>query len=334
MRALCVSVAIAGALLAPAHVAAGPHHMTETQRSVDVGLVTPEPGKAALVVARTTGWGRLITFDTYLEREMIGATRGKGYFIKTDVTPGAHYVISKAENWETVKIVFEPGRVYYILEVVRMGMLKARLSKQLLTPAELKQTIDDGCKLLVYDGTGPNLEDKDYEGAVADYEREVKEGAHNEHASYRGVPAADIQADVSAAATPGAALPPPAAPEVSAAPPSKPAEPAPAVAIPPAPVPTPAAPTPAVLPAAAATSSPKKTEGVPAGSPAGAPASIEAPASGADEALLQPGMTFQQVEEKVGRPAWRAGSGKYARWAYGHFSVLFENGLVVRIVHP
>ena len=319
MRALCVSVAIAGALLAPAHVAAGPHYMTETQRSVDVGLVTPEPGKAALVVARTTSWGGRITFDTYLEREMIGATRGKGYFIKTDITPGAHYVISKAENWETVKIAFEPGRVYYILEVVRMGMLRARLSKQLLTPADLKQTIDDGCKLLVYDGTGPSLDGEDYEGAVADYEREVKEGAHNEHASYRGVPAADAQAAVSAAATAGAALPPPAAPAESAAPPSKPTAPAPAVAVP---------------PAAAATSSPEKTEGVPTGSPAGAPASIEAPASGADEALLQPGMTFQQVEEKVGRPAWRAASGKYARWAYGRFSVLFENGRVVRIVYP
>jgi hypothetical protein len=313
MRALCVSVAIAGALLAPAHVAAGPHHMTETQRSVDVGLVTPDPGKAALVVARTTSWGGRITFDTYLEREMIGATRGKGYFIKTDITPGAHYVISKAENWETVKIAFEPGRVYYILEVVRMGMLKARLSKQLLTPADLKQTIDDGCKLLVYDGTGPYLEDKDYEGAVADYEREVKEGAHNEHASYRGVPAADYQA------------------AVSAAPPSKPTAPAPAVAIPPAEAPTRAVPTPADPDAA--TSEPRKIEGAP-GSPPSAPASMETPAPAVDEALLQPGMTFQQVEEKVGRPAWRAGSGKFARWAYGQFSVLFENGLVVRIVHP
>ena len=50
--------------------------------------------------------------------------------------------------------------------------------------------------------------------------------------------------------------------------------------------------------------------------------------------MAQPGMTFQQVEETIGRPAWRATSGKFARWAYGTFSVLFENGRVVQIVYP
>ena len=108
-----------------------------------------------------------------------------------------------------------------------------------------------------------------------------------------------------------------------------PAAPDAAVATPQTKVPTPAAPD-----AAVATPEPKKKEGVLTGSSTSVPASMEAPAPVVDEKGLQPGMTFQQVEETIGRPAWRAASGKFARWAYGHFSVYFEDGRVVRIESP
>jgi hypothetical protein len=149
---------------------------------------------------------------------------------------------------------------------------------------------------------------------------------------------------------PQAVLPTPAAPDVAVATPQTrvptPAAPDAAVATPPTKVPTPAAPdaavatpqtkvpTPAAPDAAVATPESKKKEGMLAGSSTSVPASMEAPAPVVDEKALQPGMTFQQVEEAIGRPAWRAASGKFARWAYGHFSVYFENGRVVRIESP
>ncbi len=295
MRALCIGVVCAGTLFTSSYAMAGAHYMTETKRIVDLSSVTPEPGSAALVVARTTSMGRLVTFDTYLDREMIGATRGKGYFIKTDVAPGTHFVISKAENWETVKIAFEPGRVYYILEVVRVGMWKARLSKQLLTPEQLKDTLDDGCKLLVYDGSGPRLEDKDYATAVRDYEREVKEGEHDEHAGYRGVPA------------------PPQAASSGQGEQS------------PAPL-TQTAPLPQAAPTAQSAEAPAATGA------AATPGAPIAPRATAERVMPQPGMTYQQVEQALGRPDWHASYRQFTRWEYKGFAVLFESDRVARIM--
>ena len=148
-------------------------------------------GKAALVVARTTGFGGGVEFDTYLDKKMIGVTKGKGYFVKNDVAPGVRYVISRAESMEPIKIKFEPNRVYYLLQIPRTGVWRARISVAPVTPEELLTSWDDGVKLMVYDTKNPgeDLPDADYKQAVADYEREVKEGIHKDDAKYRGVPA-------------------------------------------------------------------------------------------------------------------------------------------------
>ena len=159
--------------------------------TLNISLIKPENGKSALVVARTTNFGGAVEFDTYLEKKMIGVTQGKSYFVKTDVNPGVSYVISKAENMEPAKINFEPGRIYYLLQIPRMGVWRARISVSLLTPGDLLSTMDDGCKLLTYDTNHPgdDLSDDDYQKAVNDYEREIKEGLHKEYEGYRGVPA-------------------------------------------------------------------------------------------------------------------------------------------------
>lgn len=169
-----------------------PRHMMLNEKSpLNLGSIKPETSKSALVVARTTNFGGAIEFDTYLEKKMIGVTQWKSYFIRTDVNPGVSYVISKAENMEPVKINFEPGRIYFIQQIPRMGVWKARISIALMTPEDLQSMMGDDCKLLTYDPKNPgeDLSDKDYKNAVKDYEREIKEGLHKEYEGYRGVPA-------------------------------------------------------------------------------------------------------------------------------------------------
>lgn len=160
-------------------------------QNFDIRSVKPEDGKAALVVARTSNYAGGAQFDTHLGKNMIGVTQWKCYFIKTDVNPGTSYVISRYGNDEVAKINFEPGRVYYLLQIPRWSKPVARISVQLLTPEDLLSTMDKGCKLITYDTNHPgkDLSDKVYRKAVNDYEREVKEGRHNEHEGYRGVPA-------------------------------------------------------------------------------------------------------------------------------------------------
>ena len=170
----------------------GPRHMvSKDDSSINIFQIKPDRGKAALVVARTTGYAGPTEFDTFLDKKMIGVTKRKCYFIKTDITPGVHYVISRAESVEPVRINFEPGKVYYLQHIPRPGVWRARLSVALVTPQELSTSFDSGCKLLVYDVNDPgeDLSDKDFNEAVRDYEREVKEGRHKEDIEYKGVPA-------------------------------------------------------------------------------------------------------------------------------------------------
>ncbi|HYA82929.1 MAG TPA: hypothetical protein VEH06_05695 [Candidatus Bathyarchaeia archaeon] len=169
----------------------GPGHMLfKEDPSLNVFNIKPETGKAALVVARTTSYGGAVEFETYLDNKMIGVTKWKSYFVKTDVAPGVHYVIIIAENVEPVKINFQPKRVYYIQEIPRMGVWKARVSVALVTPEDLRTSFDNDCKLVVYDikNPGDDLSEKDYQQALRDYDREVKEGSHKEDVGYKGVP--------------------------------------------------------------------------------------------------------------------------------------------------
>jgi hypothetical protein len=170
----------------------GPRHMIiKENSSLNIKTIKPSRGKAALVVARTTGFGGGVEFDTFLDKKMIGVTKGKGYFIKKDVPPGIRYVISKAENMEPIRIKFEPNRVYYLLQIPRTGAWRARISVAPLTPDTLLSSWDDGVKLTEYDTKNPgeDLSDADYKQAIADYEREVQEGLHKEDAKYRGIQA-------------------------------------------------------------------------------------------------------------------------------------------------
>ncbi|MFA5074015.1 MAG: hypothetical protein WC539_09005 [Nitrospirota bacterium] len=167
-----------------------PRHMAfKEDPSFNIRSVKPEAGKAALIVARTISFGGAIEFDTYLDKKMIGVTQWKSYFVKTDITPGTHYVISKAENKEPAKIDFEPNKIYLMHQIPRIGVWKARVSIALVTFEQLLPGFDDSCRLLTYDSKnlGDDLSDSDFNEAVNDYERELREGRHQDHVSYRGL---------------------------------------------------------------------------------------------------------------------------------------------------
>ena len=184
-------MAVALIVLSACAASAPRHMMFNNDPTVKIAAIKPDSGKAALVVVRTTKIGGAIEFDTYLDRKMIGVTQWKSYFIKTDIAPGMHYVISKAESMEPVKINFETGRVYYIHQSPRMGVWRARISIALETPEQVMKEFDDGCRLVLFDpkDAGDELSDKDYKQAISDYEREIKEGLHKEFEGYRGVAA-------------------------------------------------------------------------------------------------------------------------------------------------
>jgi len=166
----------------------GPSYMLQKDDKPDIRAVRPVPGKAGLVVARTSSLGAAIEFDTFLDRKMIGVTKGRGYFVKTDVEPGMHYFISRAETHEAGKILFEPDTMYYIHQKPRMGWWRARITLVPVTPEFLVEEMNDSCSFLEYDAKNPGegLSEQDYKETVIDYEREVTEGMHKEFSDYKG----------------------------------------------------------------------------------------------------------------------------------------------------
>lgn len=167
-----------------------PSHMRETDEKVklDIKTVKPEKGMAALVITRTTVNGFGSSFDTYLDKKMIGVTRGRGYFITKNIQPGKHYVISDAENFDTVLLNFEPDRVYYLHQTPRPGWLKVRVSMYIQDPEITMNDMSDSCELIEYDSTNPgdDLTDDDFNKAVKDYNEDLANGEYKDHAAYRG----------------------------------------------------------------------------------------------------------------------------------------------------
>jgi hypothetical protein len=166
------------------------HMLFKDDPAINVFNIKPEKGKSALVVVRTARHNDAVFF-TYLDKKMIGVTDGRYYFVKTDVAPGVHYVITTATNVEPVKIKFEPNRVYYIHERPWQEILFTFARVALVTPTDLSTSFDSDCRLVVYDNHNPgdDMSDKDYQKALNDYERELKEGHHKGDAGYKGVPA-------------------------------------------------------------------------------------------------------------------------------------------------
>jgi len=169
--------------------ACSPSHMVKKDDRLNIATVQPQPGKAALVVARTTSFGGAINFFTYLGKKGIGVTKGKGCIAKTDIEPGLQYLIARTESLETGKIAFEPDKVYYVQQSPRIGWVVARVSLNPLSQAKMIEEVgSDGCDYYVIDEKDPinDLTDHEYQEAVADYEREITEGHHKEFTEYKG----------------------------------------------------------------------------------------------------------------------------------------------------
>ena len=149
----------------------GPSHMVEKNEKPDILTVKADPGKSAIVIARTTNFGGAIEFDTYLNEKMIGVTKKKSYFIKKDVEPGKHFLSTKAENWDAYLLNFEPDKVYYFQHEVRMGVWKARVNFIRQDPKQLSNEMEGECTYYEYDLKDPG------EKLSADEIAEVKEKA-------------------------------------------------------------------------------------------------------------------------------------------------------------
>ncbi len=103
---------------------------------------TPDPpaGKAIVYVVRPTLLGNKVQTKLAVNGDWKGVNRGNNYFYFT-LDPGDYLLCSKAENRSVEKLRVEPDKAYYVQQHVRMGLMKARNSVEILSEEDGKKAL-------------------------------------------------------------------------------------------------------------------------------------------------------------------------------------------------
>lgn len=84
----------------------------------------PDPKKAVIYVYRNEFIGAAVSMDVLFDDQVLGKTRS-GHFLRIVSSPGNHVVTSRAESSDTAHLKTEAGKIYYVWQEVKMGVMFA-----------------------------------------------------------------------------------------------------------------------------------------------------------------------------------------------------------------
>lgn len=128
---LLVAIGLAGCASVP---------MGDTSRDVELKSFSSKPGLAGLYIYRNESFGAAIRMDVEVDGKPVGQTAAKTYFYK-EVAPGKHTITSKSENTDSIEVDTVAGKLYYIWQEVKMGLLYARTKLTLVSEEEGKKGV-------------------------------------------------------------------------------------------------------------------------------------------------------------------------------------------------
>lgn len=106
--------------------------MASSGADAEAKKFTPVAGKSLIYVYRNETLGAAIKMRVSLNGQNAGETGPKTYFM-FEVPPGRHEILSHTENVSTLAVNAEPGRIYFVWQEVKMGLLQARSQLQLVS---------------------------------------------------------------------------------------------------------------------------------------------------------------------------------------------------------
>lgn len=80
---------------------------------------------AGIYIYRNESLGAAVKMDVDLDGNVLGQSAAKTFFY-AEVKPGPHKISSKAENTDILEIEAIAGKLYYVWQEVKMGLLFAR----------------------------------------------------------------------------------------------------------------------------------------------------------------------------------------------------------------
>lgn len=132
---LIAAVIVSAALVGCASVPLGDVKQDEAAKTFAV-----KGDKAGVYIYRNETLGAALKFDLTLDGKYLGQTASKTYFYQ-EVAPGKHTLTSKAENTDTLEFEAMAGKLYYVWQEVKVGLLTARNKLKLVDEAEGKQGV-------------------------------------------------------------------------------------------------------------------------------------------------------------------------------------------------
>lgn len=116
--------------------------MGDAKKDAELKSFTPKPDVAGVYIYRNESFGAAIRMDVEVDGKPVGQTAAKTYFYK-EVTPGKHTVTSKSENSDSIEVDAVAGKLYYIWQEVKMGLLYARTKLSLVNEDEGQKGVQE-----------------------------------------------------------------------------------------------------------------------------------------------------------------------------------------------
>jgi hypothetical protein len=105
-----------------------------TQDTAAKTFVAPRD-KAGIYIFRNETFGAAVKMDVFVDGQPLGETVAKSYFY-VEVEPGIRTVTGKSENESSVRFHALAGKLYFIWQEVKMGLLYARNELKLVDEKE------------------------------------------------------------------------------------------------------------------------------------------------------------------------------------------------------
>jgi len=111
----------------------------------DAKNLAPIEGKAIVYIVRPSSMGTLVRIGVECDYEGLGSTKAKQY-IYAILDPGAHIFTSHTENQATLNLTLEAGKIYFIQQKVKMGIVVARVGLEVMNESDGRKALNS-CKL-------------------------------------------------------------------------------------------------------------------------------------------------------------------------------------------
>jgi hypothetical protein len=124
--------------------------MASSMEDAQAKLFKTNPDKANLYIYRNEMMGAAVRMEVDLDGQYIGTNVAQTY-IRKEVDPGQHTVVSHAENDDALTFNAQRNKNYFIWQEVKMGVLYARTKLTLVTD-EIGRAGVKECKLIAPPG--------------------------------------------------------------------------------------------------------------------------------------------------------------------------------------